>query len=52
MPVESPYPELDELISAIGEAGQRLSEIEASEERLEIFRCSWAGRLNAPRFPL
>jgi rhamnulose-1-phosphate aldolase len=31
MPVESPYPELDELISSIGEAGQRLSEIEASE---------------------
>jgi rhamnulose-1-phosphate aldolase len=31
MPVEAPFPELDELISSIGEAGQRLSEIEASE---------------------
>jgi rhamnulose-1-phosphate aldolase len=31
MPVEPPYPELDELITSIGAAGQRLSEIEASE---------------------
>jgi rhamnulose-1-phosphate aldolase len=31
MPVEQPYPELDELLSVIGEAGRRLSEIEASE---------------------
>jgi rhamnulose-1-phosphate aldolase len=29
--VETPYPELDELIAAIGEAGRRLSDIEASE---------------------
>jgi rhamnulose-1-phosphate aldolase len=31
MPVEAPYPELDELMTLIGEAGVRLSEIEASE---------------------
>ncbi|MEW5720012.1 MAG: class II aldolase/adducin family protein [Chloroflexota bacterium] len=31
MPVETPYPELDELMTAIGEAGRRLSDIEASE---------------------
>ena len=31
MPVGPPYPELDELITSIGEAGHRLSEIEASE---------------------
>ena len=31
MPIEAPYPELDELMMLIGEAGQRLSEIEASE---------------------
>src|SRR5512142_815320 len=29
--IEAPYPELDELLSLIGEAGRRLSEIEASE---------------------
>jgi rhamnulose-1-phosphate aldolase len=29
--LEAPFPELEELITAIGEAGQRLSEIEASE---------------------
>ncbi len=31
MPVEAPYPELDELMELIGLAGRRLSEIEASE---------------------
>jgi rhamnulose-1-phosphate aldolase len=31
MPVKEPYPELDELIEHIGEAGQRLSDINASE---------------------
>ena len=31
MPIEAPYPELDELMGLMGEAGQRLSEIEASE---------------------
>lgn len=31
MPLETPYPELDELLEMMGEAGQRLSEIEASE---------------------
>ncbi len=31
MPIEAPYPELDELMVAIGEAGLRMSEIEASE---------------------
>lgn len=31
MPIEAPYPELDELLLMIGEAGQRLSEIEATE---------------------
>lgn len=31
MPVEAPYPELDEILTMIGEAGRRLSEIEASE---------------------
>src|SRR6266542_5051434 len=31
MPIEAPYPELDELMTLIGEAGVRLSEIEASE---------------------
>ncbi len=31
MSIQAPYPELDELASLIGEAGQRLSEIEASE---------------------
>ncbi len=29
--IEAPYPELDELMAMIGEAGQRCSEIEASE---------------------
>ncbi len=29
--IEAPYPELDEFLTAIGEAGYRLSEIEASE---------------------
>ncbi|HEY4722599.1 MAG TPA: class II aldolase/adducin family protein [Anaerolineae bacterium] len=29
--LETPYPELDELLTLIGEAGRRLSEIEASE---------------------
>jgi rhamnulose-1-phosphate aldolase len=29
--IQAPYPELDELAALIGEAGQRLSEIEASE---------------------
>ena len=31
MAVETPYPELDELMNLIGEAGQRLSEIQALE---------------------
>lgn len=31
MPLPSPYPDLDELLATIGEAGQRLSGIEASE---------------------
>jgi rhamnulose-1-phosphate aldolase len=31
MPIEPPFPDLDEWIVSIGEAGQRLSEIEASE---------------------
>jgi rhamnulose-1-phosphate aldolase len=31
MPIEAPYPELDELMALMGEAGLRLSEIEASE---------------------
>ncbi len=31
MPIESPFPELDEFLSWMGEAGFRLSEIEASE---------------------
>ena len=31
MPVETPYPDLEELLTAIGEAGHRLSEIEATE---------------------
>lgn len=31
MALKPPYPELDELLAAIGEAGQRLSSIEASE---------------------
>lgn len=31
MAIEAPYPELDELMTLIGEAGERLSEIEASE---------------------
>lgn len=31
MPLPEPYPDLDELIATIGEAGQRLSGIEASE---------------------
>lgn len=31
MAIEAPYPELDELLTLVGEAGQRLSEIEASE---------------------
>lgn len=29
--LEAPFPELDELLTLIGEAGRRLSEIEASE---------------------
>jgi rhamnulose-1-phosphate aldolase len=31
MPIEAPYPELAELMTLIGEAGHRLSEIEATE---------------------
>ena len=31
MPIEAPFPRLDEIIDAIGEAGQRLSQIDASE---------------------
>jgi rhamnulose-1-phosphate aldolase len=31
MPIDAPYPELDEMMTLIGEAGERLSEIEASE---------------------
>jgi rhamnulose-1-phosphate aldolase len=31
MSVETPYPDLDEFLTAIGEAGHRLSEIEATE---------------------
>ena len=31
MPIEAPYPDLEELLVVIGEAGLRLSEIEASE---------------------
>ncbi len=31
MSIEAPYPDLDEFLLAIGEAGQRISEIEASE---------------------
>jgi rhamnulose-1-phosphate aldolase len=31
MSIEAPYPELDELLTMIGEAGQRMSEIEATE---------------------
>ena len=31
MPVEAPFPELDEMLAMIGEAGQRLSQIDASE---------------------
>jgi rhamnulose-1-phosphate aldolase len=31
MPIEAPFPELDELMVLMGEAGQRLSDIEASE---------------------
>jgi rhamnulose-1-phosphate aldolase len=31
MPIDAPFPELDEMMTLIGEAGERLSEIEASE---------------------
>ena len=31
MSIEVPYPELDEFLTAIGDAGHRLSEIEATE---------------------
>jgi rhamnulose-1-phosphate aldolase len=31
MPIEQPYPEFDELLDMIGEAGERISEINASE---------------------
>ena len=31
MSIEAPYPELDEILHTIGEAGKRLFEIEASE---------------------
>ena len=31
MPITQPYPNLDELVASIGEAGQRLSEIKATE---------------------
>lgn len=31
MPLDAPFPELDELLTAIGEAGRRVSDIEASE---------------------
>jgi rhamnulose-1-phosphate aldolase len=30
MPLDEPYPELEELLTAIGEAGQRVSDIDAS----------------------
>jgi hypothetical protein len=33
-----PYPELDEILDAIGEAGARLSDIKASEEPLPLDR--------------
>ena len=29
--VDAPYPELDDLLRAIGEAGRRVADIEASE---------------------
>ena len=31
MSIEAPYPELDELLTMIGEAGQRMSDIDATE---------------------
>jgi rhamnulose-1-phosphate aldolase len=31
MPIEAPFPEIDEFLTWMGEAGFRLSEIEASE---------------------
>ena len=31
MPLSQPYPDLDELIASIGEAGQRLNDMKAAE---------------------
>ena len=31
MTIEAPFPEVDELLTLVGEAGRRLSEIDASE---------------------
>jgi rhamnulose-1-phosphate aldolase len=31
MPIEAPFPGLEEIVAAVGEAGQRLSQIDASE---------------------
>ena len=51
--IEAPYPELDEFLTAIGEAGHRLSEIEASEGAAgNISVClTWPVELRR-RFPL
>jgi len=50
--LEAPYPELDDLLRAIGEAGRRVADIEASEGAAGTSRCACDGPSNrASRFP-
>jgi len=36
MPVHDPFPELDELLASMGEAGSRISDVDASEAGLVL----------------
>jgi len=50
--LEAPYPELDDLLRAIGEAGRRVADIEASEAPPGTSRCACDGPSNrAPVSP-
>ena len=53
MAIEQPYPELEELLTLIGEAGQRLSDIDASEGAAGNISVYMGWALDARRrFPL
>ena len=43
MTIEAPFPELDELMLLVGEAGQRISDMPAKAPR-EISLSLWVGR--------